>query len=48
MVSGRICESGLGKLIFHSGNVNTFAYKQVLNFYKDDLDNFEDKYFQQD
>ena len=48
MVSGGICREGLGKLIFHSGNVNTFAYKQVLNYYREDLDNFEHKYFQQD
>ena len=48
MVSGGICREGLGKLIFHSGNVNTFAYKQVLNYYREDLDNFDDKYFQQD
>ena len=48
MVSGGICEEGLGKLIFHSGNVNTFAYKQVLNYYREDLDNFQAKYFQQD
>ena len=37
MVSGGISSEGLGKLIFHSGNVNTFAYKQVLNYYKEDL-----------
>ena len=48
MVSGGICREGLGKLIFHSGNVNTFAYKQVLNYYREDLDNFNNKYFQQD
>ena len=48
MVSGGICKEGLGKLIFHSGNVNTFAYKQVLNFYREDLDKFTNKYFQQD
>ena len=48
IVSGGICEEGLCKLIFHSGNVNTFAYKQVLNYYREDLDNFKDKYFQQD
>ena len=34
MVSGKICKDGLGEIIFHSGNVNTFAYKQVLKFYK--------------
>ena len=48
IVSGRICREGLGKLIFHSGNAITFAYKQVLNYYGEDLDNFDDKYFQQD
>ena len=48
MVSGGICRDGLGKLIFDSGNVNSFAYKQVLNFYREDLDNYPDKYFQQD
>ena len=48
MVSGGICNKGLGKLIFHSGNVNTFAYRQVLNYYKEDLDFFGEKMFQQD
>lgn len=48
LVSGGICNEGLGKIIFHSGTVNSFAYKQVLNFYKEDMDKFTDKYFQQD
>ena len=48
MVSGGICNKGLGKLIFHSGNVNTFAYRQVLNYYKEDLNFFGEKMFQQD
>ena len=48
MVSGGICNKGLGKLIFHSGNVNSFAYRQVLNYYKEDLDNLGKKIFQQD
>ena len=48
MISGGISSEGLGKLIFHSGNVNTFAYKQVLNYYKEDLSSFQPKYFQQD
>ena len=48
MVSGGISSEGLGKLIFHSGNVNTFAYKQVLNYYKEDLSSFQPKFFQQD
>lgn len=48
MVSGGICDKGLGQIIFHSGNVNSFAYKQVLKFYKEDLKIFESKFFQQD
>ena len=48
MVSGGICDEGLGKIIFHSGNVNSFAYKQVLKFYRDDLNEYPSKYFQQD
>ena len=45
MVSGGICNEGLGELIFHSGNVNSFAYKQVLKYYKEDLNRFPSKYF---
>ena len=48
MVSGGICNEGLGELIFHSGNVNSFAYKQVLKYYKEDLNRFPSKIFQQD
>ena len=48
MVSGGICREGLSKLIFHSGNVNSFSYNQVLHFYKEDLETFPKKYFQQD
>ena len=48
MVSGGICAQGLGKIIFHSGNVNSFAYKQVLKFYREDLNFFSSKIFQQD
>ena len=48
MISGGICKEGLGHIIFHSGNVNSFAYQQVLKFYKDDLTKFSQKYFQQD
>jgi len=48
MISGGICKEGLGQIIFHSGNVNSFAYKQVLNFYKDDIRKFGPKFFQQD
>ena len=48
MVSRGICNEGLGKLIFHSGNLNSFAYKQVLKYYKEDLNRFPSKIFQQD
>ena len=48
LVSGGICNEGLGKIIFHRGTVNSLAYKQVLNFYKEDIGNFTEKYFQQD
>ena len=48
MVSGGICNEGLGKIIFHSGNVNTFSYKQVLEFYREDLNQYPTKFFQQD
>ena len=48
MISGGICKEGLGRIIFHSGNVNLFAYRQVLNFYKEDIDKFSNKIFQQD
>ena len=48
MVSGGICEQGLGNLVFHAGNVNIFSYKQVLKFYRDDMHNFPLKIFQQD
>ena len=48
MVSGGMCKEGLGEIIFHSGNLNSFAYKQVLKFYKEDSNKFPDKFFQQD
>ena len=48
MVSGGICREGLTKLVFHSANVNSFSYKQVLEFYKEDLKAFPGKFFQQD
>ena len=43
-----ICDKGLVQIIFHSGNVNSFPYKQILKFYKEDLKIFESKFFQQD
>ena len=48
IVSGGISKDGLGKLIFHSGNINTFAYKQILQFYREDIDNLGERFFQQD
>ena len=48
MVSGEISKSGLGNIIFHSGNANIFSYKQVLDYYKADCNNFKPKFFQQD
>ena len=48
MISGAICKEGLGRIIFHSGNANSFAYREVLNFYKKDIDKFPNKIFQQD
>ena len=40
MVSWGICDEGLGEIIFHGGNLNSFAYKQVLKFYKEDIDKY--------
>ena len=48
IVSGGICDEGLGEIIFHSGNLNSFAYKQVLKFYKEDINKYPSKIFQQD
>ena len=48
MVSDGISKNGLGNIILHSGNVNTFSYKQVLDYYKADCNNFKPKFFQQD
>ena len=46
--NGGVCNEGLGEIIFHSGNLNSFAYKQVLKYYKEDLNKFLSKLFQQD
>ena len=48
MVSGGISKNGIWNIILHSGNVNTFSYKQVLDYYKADCNNFKPKFFQQD
>ena len=47
MVSGGICKEGLGEIIFLSGTLNSFAYKQVLKYYKEDFNKFPPKIFQQ-
>ena len=44
MISGGICKEGLGRIIFHSGNVNSFVYRQVLNFFKEVVVSFRIKY----
>ena len=33
---------------FHSGNLNSFAYKLVLKYYREDLNKYPYKIFQQD
>ena len=38
MVGGGISKHGLGKLIFCIGTVDSFAYKQALEFYKQDIE----------
>ena len=43
MISGGICDEGLGEIIFHSGNLNSLA-----KFYKEDIDKYPSKIFQQD
>ena len=48
MLSGGISKYGLWNIIFHSGKVNSFSYKQVLDYYKADCNNFKPKFFQQD
>ena len=47
MVSGGVCNEGLGEIIFHSGNLNSFTYKQVLKYYREDLNKFPTIFFQQ-
>ena len=48
MVSVGICNEGLGKIIFNSGNLNSFSYKQVQKFYREDFDIYHSKFFQLD
>ena len=52
MVGGCFSKNGLGKLIFCIGTVDSFAYKQALEFYKQDIEALSEGnsllYFQQD
>ena len=49
MVAAGISSKGVGKLIFCVGTVNSFAYKQGLDYYKEDIENYGSHlYFQQD
>ena len=48
MVSLGICNEGFGEIIFHSGNLNSFAYKKVLKYYREDLNKYPHKMFQLD
>ena len=55
MVAGGITKYGLTNLVFCSGTMNNFSYKQFLLFLKQDMDNIEKKHqlkkkliFQQD
>ena len=38
----------MGEIKFHACNLNSFAYKQVLKFYREDIDKYPSKIFQQD
>ena len=44
MVSGGIKEFGLSNLVFSSGTMNNFAYKQFLIFLKKDMDSLKEKH----
>ena len=55
MVTGGITKYGLSNLVFCSGTMNNFAYKQFLLFLKKNMDNIKAKFnleqdllFQQD
>lgn len=48
MVFSGIYDEGLGKIIFPSGNINSFTYKTVLKFYLDDWIEYPSKYFPQE
>ena len=44
MIAGGISYYGLSHLIFLEGTMNDFAYGQALLFFKEDIDEFRDKY----
>jgi len=44
MIAGGISYYGLSHLIFLEGTMNDFAYGQALLFFKEDIDEFKDKY----
>jgi len=52
MVAGGVSKFGVGKLIFYIGNVDSYAYKQAIEFYKKDIQhlskNNNQLFFQQD
>ena len=49
MVTGGISATGVVKLILCIGKMNSFAYKQALNFNKEDIERLnEDFHFQKD
>ena len=40
MESRGICDEEFWEIIFHFGNLNSFSYKQILKFYKEDIDKY--------
>ena len=52
MIAGGVSKFGVGKLIFCIGTVDTYAYKQAIEFYKEDIEklspNDHKLFFQQD
>ena len=52
MVGGGVSKNGVGKLIFCIGNVDSYAYKQAINYYINDINflsqNGDELIFQQD
>ena len=51
MAAGGVSKNGVGKLIFCIGNVNSYAYKQAIQYYLSDIkilsQNEEQLFFQQ-